>query len=431
GNGTCLPATSSRTITFTPAPEVEAGTGGTVCANNAAIALTGSVTSATGGSWSGGTGSYSPSNSTLNATYAPSPAERTAGSVTLTLSSTGNGTCNSVSDQVTWAITPAPTANAGSDQVLCANNAVAALNGSFTVATGAVWSGGAGSFDPSTTNMVATYTPTATEIANGSVTLTLTTTGNDGCSPVSDPITLAFTAAPSVNAGANSSACANNATIALNGSVAGATGGVWRGGAGSFTPNNTTLNASYVPTAAEIAAGSLTLTLTSSGNGNCISVSDTRTITFPPAPIVDAGANASVCANAAAMQLAGSVTGATGGIWSGGAGSFSPNNTTLNAVYTPTATEIAAGTVTLSLTSAGHGNCNPVSDQVIWTITPAPTVNAGADRTVCGNNAAVALNGSFTVATGGIWSGGAGSFDPSTTNMNATYTPTAVEVATG
>jgi hypothetical protein len=35
-----------------------------------------------------------------------------------------------------------------------------------------VWSGGNGTFDPSTTNMGAIYTPTAAEIANGSVTLT-------------------------------------------------------------------------------------------------------------------------------------------------------------------------------------------------------------------------------------------------------------------
>jgi hypothetical protein len=52
-------------------------------------------------------------------------------------------------------------------------------------------------------------------------------------------------------------------------------------------------------------------------------------------------------------------------------------------------------------------------------------------RQLCANNAALALNGSFTVATGGVWSGGAGTFSPSTTNMNATYTPSAAEIASG
>ena len=431
GNGTCLPVTSNRVITFTPAPVVDAGVNGSVCANNSAISLNGTVTGAAGGTWTGGAGTYVPNNTTLNATYTPTAAERAAGTVTLTLTSTGNGTCNPVSDQVTFTIAPAPTANAGADQTLCSNNAVASLGGSFTIATGGVWSGGAGTFDPSTTNMNATYTPTAAEIATGTVTLTLTTTGNGSCNQVTDNITLNFTPSPVVNAGAAVSLCANNAVVPLNGSVTGATGGVWSGGAGSFTPNNTTLNANYTPTVGEIAAGTLTLTLTSTGNGNCNAVAANRVITFTPAPVVNAGANASVCANNSAISLNGTVTGAAGGTWTGGAGTYVPNNSTLNATYTPTTAERVAGTVTLTLTSTGNGTCNPVSDQVTFTITPAPTANAGVDQTLCSNNPVATLNGSFTVATGGVWSGGNGSFDPSTTNMNATYTPTAAEIANG
>ncbi|MEZ4757858.1 MAG: gliding motility-associated C-terminal domain-containing protein [Flavobacteriales bacterium] len=431
GNGSCIAATSDRTITFTPAPIVNAGTNGTVCANNSAIVLNGSVVGAAGGTWSGGTGTYAPNSTTLNATYTPSAAERSAGSVTLILTTVGNGTCNAESAQVTYTITPAPTANAGSDRVVCANNAAVTLNGSFTVATGGVWSGGAGTFDPSTTNMNAIYTPTAAEIATGNVTLTLTTTGNGLCTPVTDNMVISFTPAAVVNAGAPVSVCANNAAVPLNGSVTGATGGAWSGGAGTYAPNNTTLNATYTPTASEIAAGIVTLTLTSTGNGTCLPVASNRVITFTPAPVVEAGVNGSVCANNSAISLNGSVTGATGGTWSGGAGTFTPNNTTLNATYTPTAAERAAGTVTLTLTSTGNGTCNPVSDQVTFTITPAPTANAGMDQTLCSNNPVATLNGSFTVATGGVWSGGNGSFDPSTTNMNATYTPTAAEIANG
>jgi hypothetical protein len=327
--------------------------------------------------------------------------------------------------------TPSPTVNAGADQSRCSNNAAATLSGAFTVATGVIWSGGAGSFDPSTTNQNVTYTPTAAEIANGSVTLTLTTTGNGNCLAVNDQVTLTFTPGPTANAGANSSACANNAVISLNGSVTVATGGSWSGGTGVFNPNNTTLNATYTPTASEIAAGSLTLTLTTTGNGTCLPATSSRTITFTPAPAVNAGANGTVCANNSAINLNGTVTGATGATWSGGTGTYSPNANTLNAVYTPSAAERTAGTVTLTLTTVGNGTCNAESAQVTYTITPAPTANAGIDRVVCANNAAVTLNGSFTVATGGVWSGGTGTFDPSTTNMNAIYTPTAAEIANG
>ena len=62
------------------------------------------------------------------------------------------------------------------------------MNGSFTVATGGTWSGGSGTFSPSATLMNATYTPTASEISNGSVTLTLTTTGNNNCVAVADQV---------------------------------------------------------------------------------------------------------------------------------------------------------------------------------------------------------------------------------------------------
>jgi hypothetical protein len=65
------------------------------------------------------------------------------------------------------------------------------------------------------------------------------------------------------------------------------------------------------------------------------------------------------------VQLAGTVTAATGGIWSGGAGIFSPANTDLNAVYTPTAAELLAGSVKLSLTSTSNGSCTAVQDEVV------------------------------------------------------------------
>src|SRR5690606_8588567 len=112
------------------------------------------------------------------------------------------------------------------------------------------------------------------------LTLTLTTTGNNNCIAVTDTKDLTFTPAPTANAGADVTRCANNPNVVLNGSVTIATGGVWSGGAGSFTPNNTALNATYVPTAAEISAGILTLTLTTTGNNNCSAVTDTKDINF-------------------------------------------------------------------------------------------------------------------------------------------------------
>src|SRR5690606_28378635 len=102
-----------------------------------------------------------------------------------------------------------------------------------------------------------------------SLTLTLTTTGNGLCNAATDQVVLTFTDAPSANAGADVTVCANNADVALGGSVIVAGGGAWSGGSGIFSPNANTLNAIYSPSAADIAAGQVTLTLTTTLNGNC------------------------------------------------------------------------------------------------------------------------------------------------------------------
>jgi len=100
-------------------------------------------------------------------------------------------------------------------------------------------------------------------------------------------------------------------------------------------------------------------------------------------------------------------------------------------MYQPTAAETAAGTLTLTLTTTGNGDCNAVSDNMVLTFTDAPTVNASIDQTVCGNNADVTLNGSVVGATGGVWTGGLGVFTPDANTLNAVYSPAAAEVAAG
>jgi gliding motility-associated-like protein len=431
GNRNCPPSYDTTYQTIVPSPIVNAGADKTVCANNPPFVLSGTVQNATGGVWSGGTGTFSPGPNSLNVTYTPTASEISAGSVTLTLTSTGNGTCNPVSDQVVLTITPAPTVNAGPDRTICANNPLASLTGTITIATGGIWTGGKGTFTPSTTSLTPTYKPTLAEIAAGSVTLTLTSTGNGSCLPVSDQIIVQITPAPTVDAGPDQTVCANNSTTTLTGIVTVASGGIWSGGAGTFSPNNTTLNATYKPTASEITSGIVTLTLTSTGNGNCIAVSDKIVIHITPAPTVNSGPDITVCGNNATAKLSGTVTIATGGTWSGGLGTFTPNANALNASYTPSASEITAGKATLTLTTTGNGNCLAVTDQMIITITPAPIVNAGADQSVCFNNSIVSLAGTASIATGGVWTGGTGSYSPNANTLTTQYYPSASEKTSG
>lgn len=431
GNGNCTPVSDVIKITITPAPIVNAGADVSACVNNPSVSLSGTVQNAGGGLWSGGTGTFIPGNLTLNSSYTPSDDEITTGTAFLTLTSTGNGNCNAVSDQMKITLTPAPTVNAGADQTLCANNADISLNGSVTVASGGQWSGGLGTFNPGNTSMNAVYTPTTSEISSGSITLKITSTGNGLCNAVSDNVTINFTAPPDINAGFDKTICANNASASLSGTVTIATGGTWSGGSGIFVPDNTSLNTVYQPSPSEISAGTVDLTLTSTGNGNCIAVSDVVTISITPAPIAQAGPDLSSCVNNASVTLAGSIQNASGGSWSGGTGIFNPSGTSLSTTYIPSAAEISAGFVNLTLISTGNGNCNAVSDAMKITINPAPSVSAGPDQTACANNAKLTLNGVIGLATGGKWSGGLGTYTPGNTSLNMTYVPTSSEIASG
>ncbi|OIP03524.1 MAG: hypothetical protein AUJ97_04365 [Bacteroidetes bacterium CG2_30_32_10] len=428
--GICYPVADQMHMTLTNAPIVIAGADQTVCSNSPNVNLNGSITLASGGQWTGGAGSYSPDNHTLITTYTPTATEIANGTVTLTLTSFPYSNCNDVSDQITISIIQGPVVDAGPNKTACANNPVVTLGGSVGYAGGGVWSGGAGTFNPSNTALNATYTATPTEVSNGFVNLTLTSTGNGICNAMSDGMSISFTIAPIVNAGVDQTVCSNR-TVSLNGSVSGATGGRWSGGLGLFTPNVTTLNAVYTPTAAELLSGVLNLTLTSEGNGTCNPVLDVVKIDFSPSPTADAGSDQTRCSNNANVPLNGGVTISGGGQWSGGLGSFVPSPTTLNATYVPTAAEITAGTVNLILTTINNYGCNPVTDDMTVTFTQGPVVSAGIDKSACANNPTVTLAGSVSYATGGIWSGGLGAYNPSNTTLNASYTPTPGEIASG
>ena len=425
------------TVTVNAPAWANAGLDQTVCATGAQLTLDGS-TGAGSGSWTGGAGSFNPSRNVMNAIYTPTAAELTAGSVTLTLNCPGTGSCGGASDQVKLDFQKAATANAGADIAVCATAPQAQLAGQVGGgATTGAWSGGAGSFSPSAAAMNAVYTPTAAEIAAGSVTLTLTSDATGGpCAQVSDQVTIAIHPAATVNAGTDLEVCSTSPQSQLAGNVGGgATSGAWVGGAGSFNPGRSALNAVYTPTAAEITAGGVTLTLTTNDPaGPCGALSDQVRIDIRPAAIVNAGLDLAACSSSPQVQLAGSVSGgASSGTWSGGNGDFSPNASALNATYLPTAAEIAAGGVTLTLTTDDPaGPCGALTDQVTIAISPVATVNAGANFEVCSTSPQAQLAGQVGGgASSGTWSGGAGSFSPNASTLNAIYTPTAAEIAAG
>lgn len=109
-------------------------------------------------------------------------------------------------------------------------------------------------------------------------------TDGSGCPPVFNQVTVtAFSVAITANAGSNQTKCIQSPLATLNGSVTGASGGIWSGGTGTFSPNNTTLsNLTYSPSPSELASGSANLILTTTGNGTCPPKTDTVKISYLP-----------------------------------------------------------------------------------------------------------------------------------------------------
>jgi hypothetical protein len=119
-----------------------------------------------------------------------------------------------------------------------------------------------------------------------------------------------------------------------------------------------------------------TYTVVVTGANGCSS-SASQTVTINSPATVSAGEDQLIQAGGT-VTLAGTIDGgATSATWSGGTGSFDPNATTVNAVYTPSEAEVAAGTVTLTLTTDDPaGPCPAVNDSVTIAINRPPVANA-------------------------------------------------------
>ena len=128
-------------------------------------------------------------------------------------------------------------------------------------------------------------------------------------------------------------------------------------------------------------------------------------------------------------RLGGAVGGsATGGTWSGGTGTYAPNNTTLNAVYTPSAAEYAAGSVTLTLTTNDPtGPCTFASSNVTFTFFPTPVVIFTVDDPDGCPVHCVQFSDLSTVGAGNTivsWSWNFGEAGSGANNVSTTQNPT-------
>ena len=264
--------------------------------------------------------------------------------------------CKGDSVDVKQIVNPGNLVNAGSDQVSCEGA------GSITINDASI--GGGASFPPSQWSIIngsgtlnqndiinPTYTPAVGEI--GTITLKLTSADASICPDVVDYVDIVINREAFVNAGSDKTICEGESVTMVDAITSGSTDSIaWSGGLGNFLPNNYTLNAIYQPDPSEYGSD---VTLRMQGfpptGSPCGPVEDFVTIHINSLPIVNAGTDKIICEGDSAYLVDASFGGGTSSIqWSGGSGYFYPDNTTLNAYYVPTPSEIGT-TVTLTLTS--------------------------------------------------------------------------------
>jgi PKD repeat protein len=358
------------------------------------------------------------------------------GSYTLQVFGVAPTSCPSpLSDPVAVAISNPATVNAGVDQTICSSSTVSLTGTRGGSATSSTWTtSGTGTF-ANASSLNTTYTPSAADIAATTVTLTLTTNNPAGpCPAVNDAMVVTINPDATAGAGVDQMVCSSSPDVTLTGTRGGAaTSSTWTTSGTGIFANASLVNTTYIPSAADIAAGTVTLTITTNDPaGPCPAASDAMVATISPAATVGAGVDQTICSSSTVSLTGTRGGGATSSTWTtSGTGTFA-NASNLNTTYTPSAADIAGVTVTLTLTTNDPaGPCNAVSDFMVVTINMAATVNAGVDQGICALANATLAGSRGGGATTSSWSGGTGSYVPDNTALNAVYSPSAAERLTG
>jgi gliding motility-associated-like protein len=288
-NAGCPGAPFTYTVTVNPIPQVPKPAANSPVCVGTDINLQAPTAAGATYSWTGPNGFTSP----LQNPVISGAAAANAGNYSLTI--TVNG-CQSPAGIVTVVVDPLPTVDVGPNQTvtICPSTTSVQLAGSKGgSATGGTWTtSGSGTFTgggSSTTVLNGQYFPSAQDVSNGSVTLTLASTSNDNCAIATATLIIKIQLLQAVTAGPDQTICSeDNASLAGQITIPG--GGIWTtSGTGKFSPSASQLNASYVPSAQDIKNGSAVLTLTANNAGTCYIPTDKLTVTFAPPPTVSAG----------------------------------------------------------------------------------------------------------------------------------------------
>ncbi len=233
----------------------------------------------------------------------------------------------------------------------------------------------------------------------GSYTVTNTIVAAYGCPAVSGTASLTITKLPVATFNYSATPYCINGSNPLPTYTGGAIAGTF-----SATPGTSVTSTNGLVSLSGSSAGTHTITNSIAAANGCPIVVASNTITINPITTANAAADATICASGT-YTLAGSIGGAASTLsWTtSGSGSFS-NPTAANSKYTPSASDISAGSVVLTIkTNDPAGPCSSATDAMTLIIRPTPTVSAGPSNTLTCSNTTLTLSGAGTGVY--AWSG--------------------------
>lgn len=314
---------------------------------------------------------------------------------------------------------PTTTAYAGMDANICEGDDYS-CEGNASLYNAVNWeTSGSGTFDYSQ-NLNAIYTPSAGDIEDGSITLSLTAYGPDNT--VTDEMILSINAAPMAYAGEDVVACSDGIEL-LDATAENYVSVLWSTSGDGMFDDEFIINPVYTPGVQDIEAGSVTLTFNVDANDPCPEATDEIMLTIEQGASAFAGDNTDACSNIG-LSLVDAIAENYSTIeWStSGDGSFN-DISMMNPEYTPGSEDASNGEVTLTLTAMGNGSCGEISSEIMLMVTAGPMAFAGEDNLINYDQTYTVEDASAENYSSINWStSGDGEFDDEN-SMAPVYTP--------
>jgi len=381
------------------------------------IQITGTASNYSSVLWTGGGGTFNPTNA-LTTKYTPTAAE-TGTTILLTLTAYPETPYpDSTFDVMDLYIQENPVTYAGVDDTICQDQTYTLADATAEHYTTILWTGGNGTFNNDQT-LNPTYTPGISDYGT-TVTLGIEAFATSPCIvSATDDLELYIQLAPIVFAGDNDSICQGDSYTISDATAENESSILWTGGQGSFD-NANLLNPTYTPNSSEYGT-TVTLGIEAFAISPCIvSVTDAIDVFIQPELInVSAGDDLTTCEETA-KEITGTATNSSSVQWeSSGNGDFNPEDE-LTTIYTPAAEE--TGNIILTLTANAINPCElEVSENITLFVQPKPGADAGAELFTC-RDEAIEISGTAQNSSSVEWTGGLGTWENSST-LNPTYTP--------